>query len=155
MSIADRAVAAYEAEKEAVRLEKEAAELRGREEASRIISEEASRLGIPVDTRNLKGGTVLGWNLKAKLDDDTSITFVYRHSKYDPAEIEMRVSVCDQLYWDLPPGQEKKERGGGTYGCYSLSNVNGKRVSTLSEIGEAVTKVREARQSWRKKHLRT
>ena len=153
MSIADRALAAYEAEQEAARLEKEAKEVRGKSEAAQAISEEASRLGIPVDASQITGSIGLGWKIEAPIDADTSIEFSYRSSRYDPPETELKMRVCDQLYWDLPPGEEIKTRGGGSYGCYNLSGVQGKRVGTLAEIGEAVKRVREARESWRKKHL--
>ena len=147
MGIADRALAAYESELEAERLAKELRREQSRGRAVTSIMAAAEPFGIEVDPQDVIH-VYAGWQLTVEVDDDASLHFLYR----DNAEgsLSMYVKPADQLYWDLPRGQEAKGAGGGTYGCYGLDGQM--KVSTLADLGKQIAKVREARERWRAKH---
>jgi hypothetical protein len=84
------------------------------------------------------------------IDEDVQLLFT---SQPDRGKLNIKARPSDQLYWDLPPGQEKKGPGGGTYGCYGLDSFFYDRpIETLADLGAAIAKVRGARKQWRKKH---
>jgi hypothetical protein len=156
MNIADRALAAHEAEKEAARLREEAAFVEHKARALDTLALAANDFGLEVEPEALEQ-TRQGkeWSIKLPVDDDLSLLFTWALpyiSVHEPV-LTIKLDVAAQLYWDLPPGQKKKEVGGGTYGCFQLGSVQGQEIGTLSELGAAITRVRKAREQWRHKHL--
>lgn len=161
MSIADRALQAHQAKVEADQAELDAQIARRRERAVIEIGRIAEEFGIPFDPDRLEpgyGGMRVDrgrtWNFAVPVDDDATLTFKaeFGYVSDNQFGVTLKVQACDQLYWDLPPGQEEKERGGGTYGCYSLEDVHKKEIGTLADLGAALVKIRKAREQWRKKH---
>lgn len=146
MSIADRALAAYESEQEQNRIQAELKEEATRGAALVTIMAAIERLGLELDDRTLeRHGSV--WRLEVQVDDDATLLF----DVTDSGGLTMMVKPTDQLYWDLPPGQDKKLPGGGTYACYGL-NRDFLTVTTLADLGRQILKVRKAREHWRAKH---
>lgn len=152
MSIADRAIQAHEAQVAADEAEKEAARLRRRAEAIEAFGRRAYVFGATVDPELLEEKFYGGWEVTLSVDDDTSLVFAYKpaFTKHDQPTVEVTVRPCDQLYWDLPPGEETKGPGGGTYACYGLTRE--RKVETLADLGAAIQRVRNARAAWRRKH---
>ena len=146
MNVADRAVQAYEARAAAEAAEKEAATARQRALAIEAIGRKADVFGIGFDAVDLKEGYYNSWSLEVPVDDDASLVFNYRGAD----GVWVTVKPCDQLYWNLPPGQETKGPGGGTFQCFNLSRD--RRIETLADLGKEIQHVRKARESWCKKH---
>lgn len=146
MSIADRALEAYESEVEQKRLEAELKYEQNRSHAAVEVMRAAEVLGIEVDCAGLSRSATI-WRVTAKVDDDASLLF----EKYEGGGLDMRLVPAPQLYWDLPPGEEEKGPGGGTYACYGLDSTYMK-VVTLADLGRQIVKVRKARELWKKKH---
>lgn len=147
MGIADRALAAYESELEAERLAEELSREQSRGRAVTLIMAAAEPFGIEVDPKDVIH-VYAGWQLTVEVDDDASLHFIYRDNA--ESNLLMYVKPANQLYWDLPTGQEVKGSGGGTYGCYGLDGQM--KVSTLADLGRQIAKVREARKRWQRKH---
>lgn len=153
MNIADRALAAHQANEEANRLRAEAKAVERQARALDAISCAAEGLGLAVSPEDIVTEHPLGkvWTVELPIDDDMRLRIKWELLYHPEPNLKMLVQVADQLYWDLPPGQEKKGSGGGTYGCYNLGGLQGKEVKTLADLGAAIEKVRRARASWRKK----
>lgn len=147
MSIADRAIQAYEASEQVKAAEKEAKRARERAEVIETIGRRAEVFGIDFDADKLHGSDGGYWTYKIPVDDDAELVFNVRPM----SGLHVSVSPCDQLYWDLPPGQERKEPGeGGTYACYSLSKD--REIATLADLGRELQRVRLARDQWKSRH---
>lgn len=146
MNIADRALQAYEATEEAKEAARAAERARVRAEVIEEISRKAEIFGIDFDPSGLKDDGIMRLTFSTPVDDDATLVFTY--SKFDGLVVNVKPS--DQIYWDLPLGQEVKGPGGGSYGCYNLGG--GMKVSTLAELGAQIKRTREARELWRKKH---
>jgi len=145
MNVADRAVQAYEAKLEADAAQQEAKKARQRAEVIETMGRKAEAFGVEFDPEGLTDS--LGrWEWSVPVDDDAELVFTFRFG----IDLEATVKPCDQLYWDLPPGEEKKGPGGGSYGCFGLGGD--KRVGTLAQLGERIVAIRKAREDWRKKH---
>lgn len=150
MSIADRAVAAYEAQQQEERLAKEAAKVRRRVIAYNDISLALEELNLEVEEFELTGdfnGTT--WKVVVPIDEDCFLvaTCIVPLGVNTPTT-KLRVQAEDELYYDMPPGAEGH---GGTYGFYGLHGWE-MEVSDLASLGRAISKVRQARESWRRKH---
>lgn len=148
---AARAVAAHEAEARRREVEQHVDAVYTEAHAAQLILELALALEIPevkVEEIRLESGDYV---LDLPLTDDAALRLqVRRTMSEDPWLATASVNPCDQLYWDLPPGQEKKDPAlGGTYACYGLSRTV---VMTLAEIGAQVVRIERAREAWRRKH---
>ncbi len=153
MNIADRALAAHAAGEEATRLRREAEEVERKAMAIDAISLAAESLGLSVFPEDLKSEYPSGkvWTVTLPVDDDVDLRIRWEWLYGPEPSLKMTVQAADQLYWDLPPGEEKKARGGGVYGCHNLGGIHGNEITTLSDLGAAIERVRGARESWRKK----
>lgn len=157
MNIADRALAAHQADEEARRLQHEAAVVRRRAMAVDAIARLMEQFGIPFDESEL----VVQWphdegkrySFTTQVDDDVSLTASWSMMYSHEPEVTLSTRVCDQLYWDLPPGETVKGPGGGVYGNYGLGENVNKKIGTLVELGAIITRVRKAREDWHAKHL--
>lgn len=150
-SLADRAIAAASADADARALEAQARYVRRRAEALDAINKALAPFDLTVDEADLdKNPTAPGGRFvtsKIPVTDDAALVVSWDGEKR-PAEVKLY--PCDQLYWDLPPGQETKPVGAGASpSCYGLGYPV---VTSLSELGAALTKVVIARASWRSKH---
>lgn len=153
MSIADRALAAHEADQEAARLRQEAADMETKAHAIDVIQRQAETLfGIEIDASSFERG-YSEWTATVPVDDDANLVFTKRDERPNErtVKIDIRVHPCDQLWYDLPPGTEEQPRDGRgrTYACYGLEKFD---VRTLPALGAAIVKIREARSKWRAKH---
>lgn len=155
MNIADRALAAHNAVEEAKRLRNEAEAVERKAMALDAISRAAEGLGLSVMPEDLVAEYPEGkvWTVLLPVDDDVQLKIRWEWLYSSEPGLKMTIDVADQIYWDLPPGEEKKGRGGGSYGCHNLGGVQGKRVETLADLGEVIARVRRARESWRKKWM--
>lgn len=152
MTIADRAIAAYEAEQQAKRLEQKAETERARAQAQDFILRKAEEIGLFVSLADVVPSFGKDWKAVIAVDDDADLQFTCDPSVPETGKkVVMRVRVCDQLYWDLPPDQEVRGKG-GSYGCYGLQGIHDKKVETLADLGGVLARVREARERWRRKH---
>lgn len=155
--IAARARAAHNAEEEAKRLEEEAKRIREQEAAERAIHQLARQLGVDdlVDGQPVVRTNRFSRDHEVVVDltDDASLRIKSRvvNNGADIVDVTAQVLPCDQLYWNLPPGEETKGRGGGTYGCFGLSNLKETDVKTLADIGAQLERIENARESWRRK----
>ncbi len=154
MSIADRALAAHAANEEAARLRIEAEGVERKALALDTISRAAESLGLSIRPGDLVSEFPQGkvWTVTLPVDDDVDLRFKWEWLYGPQPGLKMTVQTSDQLYWDLPPGEEKKHPGGGVYGCHNLGGIHGKEIKTLADLGAAIERVRRARESWRKKH---
>lgn len=155
--IAARALEAHAAEEEARMLEKQADAVRNEARARRLIHEKASRLEIAdVDISQMQSsGSSFrrAYTLDIPLTDDATLEIRAEDDRDGHPQAYARVRPCDQLYWNLPPGQEKKRPGGGVYGSCGLSGID-RRVESLADIGERLLRIETARKTWRRKHCR-
>lgn len=159
-SIAERALVAYEAELEEGRLKREAeiVSLRAKAVNAIILAAESFDLEIDVDdiepavcSASVTTPLFAAWWIVVPVDDDLGLKFEWS-SRSGKQIVEVTADYADQLYWDLPPGEEKKGSGGGTYGCYGLSKSYGAGViSNLSVLGKAIVRTRAARAAWQSK----
>jgi len=147
-SVADRALAAHTAQVEEARLRKEADEVRIKAEATDAILRGMDKFGLCLTDESFVRGYHL-WQVEVQVDDDARLEF----KKQDSKDVEVRIRPADQLYWDLPPGEETKGTGGGCYGCHGLGEIRNREITTLAELGSAIARIRDARESWRVKHL--
>ena len=146
--LAERALAAHENSVETQNLRKEEERASRRAMAHLAITQYAAEtFGIVVPDELVSEREGQRWLLHVTVDEDTNLLFVW-----EPDELVAKVRVCDQLYWDLPPGALQKRTSGGAYGCYSTDNVHNKVVTSLAELGGAIARVRKARELWIKKH---
>lgn len=150
---AARAVAAHESETRRHEVAQRVEAVFTSAHATQLILELALALEIPevkVDEIRRDNGV---YALDLPLTDDATLRLqVRRAMSGDQWQATASVQPCDQLYWDLPPGQEKKGSGGGTYGCHGLSRMKETVVTTLAGIGAQITRVEKARAAWRRKH---
>lgn len=152
---AARAVAAHESETRRHEVAQRVEAVFTAAHATQLILELALALEIPevkVDEIRRDNGVYL---LDLPLTDDATLRLQVRRVTFDcddPWQATAVVWPCDQLDWDLPPGQEKKGSGGGTYGCHGLSRMKETVVTTLAGIGAQITRVEKARAAWRRKH---
>lgn len=146
-SLAERALAAHTAQTEEARLQKEAREVRVKGVAADAILLAADRFGITLTADSLER-SYSSWLATFQVEEDVSLIFTKGDSSN---QVEVRVKPAEQLYWDLPPGEEKKTPGGGAYGGYGLSSIT-EHLQSLSDLGAAITKIRTARELWRAKH---
>lgn len=147
-TLAERAIAAYEADEQAQELEMEATRIRELAAAVDALGLRARGFGVEFDPDDVEVegfGVSRRYSVSVPLDDDADLRF-YWESR---GEVVVSVRPSDQLYWDLPPGETEKGPGGGAYGCYGLSP---RTVTTLEEVGAEVLKVRAARERWTAKH---
>lgn len=155
-NLVDRAQAAYAADQEAQRLEKEAAAIRDKQEASERIRRYAdTKLDVLVATDDIyENGSA--YEARISLTEDATLVIVDgRPSPRDGDETTWaHIKPAEQLYWDLPPNQTEKETGGGTYGCYGLS-LAALTARSLADVGAALLKIDAARIAWKKKHIQT
>ena len=154
MSIADRALAAHEADEEATRLRKEAQQIERRAKAFAAISRRAEDFGLSVTEADIVGDRYDGdrrYSAWIPVDDDVSLEFIWEIPWTGAKDVltTVRGRVADQLYWNLPPGEFEKGPGGGVYGCYSLSMPE---INDLVGLGRYIKQVRSARDAWRRKH---
>src|ERR1043166_1271573 len=103
-TLAERALASYAAEQEAKQLEKTAQEIREREHAIEKIEERAKIIGVCVERDSIVRTIGFKYTASVKLTDDAELRIIYRPRGGPHAEAE--VHVCDQLYWNDPPGVE-------------------------------------------------
>lgn len=146
---ATRALAAHEAETKARELEAEAKSVRDLAEATEKIVAKAARLSImDVDTSQIcaEGSKCA---LEIPLNDDATLRI---EADNNIARAKARVIPCDQLYWNLPPGEETKEPGGGTFGCFNLGGIKEREVGSLIDIGGELRLIVDARTAWHRKH---
>jgi len=159
MNIADRALRAHEAKQKAEKLEFEAGLVRRRALAVEAILAEAQRFGVEIDpgaiglTSPHNPKWCHTWMISVPVDDDFGLELRYEEG-HDSAY--MKVDVAEQLYWDLPPRQKRRDPAkGGTYGCYGLGESPMKAsVKDLAHLGQVIIKVRDARASWREKWIK-
>lgn len=152
--LAERALRAHENAVETKRLRKEDEYNRRRAVALIAITQYAADtfgLTVPDELEPEMEGQ--RWSMHVTIDDDTSMRFIWEAGRAgDPDELFARVRACDQLYWNLPPGELTKGGGGGSYGCYGLDQAHNVVVTSLTELGAAIAKVRSAREQWNRKH---
>lgn len=151
MSIADRALAAYEADTEARRLEQEAKEARTLGEAQQVILFKAEELGIDLTAEQVTGGPV-EYKATVEVTADLRLEFKYRPVTYgDQKKLEVVAVPSDELYYDQPAGTTFADLAGRgyTFKCYGLDRYP---VTTLAQIGAALKRAQVAREHWRKKH---
>jgi hypothetical protein len=131
-----------------------------RQRATETIHAKAVAIGVADDLDLETLSEQYGTRLFAHLSvcDDATLELVYEE-KYNHTvkatlpQVTAHVVPCDQLYWDLPPGQLKKEPGGGTYGCYGLGRYSRiENIESLADLGAAIELVEQARAQWHKKH---
>jgi hypothetical protein len=152
-NFAELAIAAAAAEKEAAEHEAAAEAARNRAQAQRSIYMKAQEFGIEVDVDDLDGEFGV-FGLNVPLTEDATLRIQVKISTVHPPYVECSVKPSDQLYWDLPPGEEKFAGGGGVYGCYSLGQYSGLNdIKSTADIGRALMKINQAREQWRRKHL--
>ena len=150
MSVADRALAAHAAEEEEKRLRAEAAKARRKGIAVDAIGRVLEGFGM--DTTDLEeliepDYRAKRWSVMIPIDDDCALHLT---SEPDDEIVSTRLVPAVELDRDIPPGEPKTPRG--VYGCYGLDKYVLEGISTLADLGRAITKVREARVAWRKKH---
>lgn len=149
-SLADRALAAHEAKLEETRLLREATEVRIKAEATDAILRVAHEYGVEVTPDDLTRD-YNAWQAVIQIDADAHLVLIKRNRD---DEVEVRVKPAEQLYWDLPPGQEEKPAGkGGTYGCYGLDVSSMGPIGSLADLGAILVRIREARERWKVRHL--
>lgn len=152
--IATRALAAHEAETEARKLEGEAKAVRDLAEATEKILAKAAQLSIAdVDPSQIRveGSLAKTYSLKIPLNADATL-LIEVNPHLTAGKTRARVMPCDQLYWGLPPGEETKGRGAGTYGQFNLSGIKEREVESLVDIGGALRLIADARTAWHRKH---
>lgn len=159
-SIAERALLAYEAQQEEGRLRKEAAIVAQRAVAVNAIILAAESFDLEIDLDDIEPAVCSAsvtspvgatWWIVVPVDDDLGLKFEWSSRLGEP-KIAVTAEYSEQLYWDLPPGEETKGQGGGTYGCYGLSKSHGAgHIANLSELGRAIVRTRKARAAWRTK----
>lgn len=151
MNIADRALAAHEAKTKEDALRKEAELVRRRAAAVDAIALKAEHFGVDFnpDIVEKSSYSERSWALTVQVDNDAWLVFT---ATMGEPLVTVKVKPADQLYWDLPPGQtEKKPNEGGSYACYQLGSGL-TDIQTLADLGNAIVRVRKAREQWRKKH---
>jgi hypothetical protein len=152
-NFAELAIAAAAAEKEAAEHEQAAETARKRAAAQRAIYIKAQELGIEVDVEDLESEGYLN-SVGIPLTADATLRIGVTWEFAPLPTVKVSVKPADQLYWDLPPGEEKFAGGGGVYGCYSLGQYSGLQdIKTTADIGRALMKINQAREQWRAKHL--
>ena len=151
-TIAEIALAAHEAEERAKGLEAAAAKTRERAVAEQEIVAALRTLGIDIDLAAITESES-GREYRAEIPVDADAALVAVWSTYGrDKKVALLVKPAEQLYWDLPPGVESKDAGGGTYGCYGLEHRRLGAIATLPELGAAIKLIRKAREQWRAKH---
>jgi len=161
MNIADIALSAAKAEQEASKREAEAKAIRERDRALRKINLYLDRV-VGDKARVMQSDELSGpsycadYSAEIQVDDDATlvITANGRLENVDGATANVRPS--EQLYWNLPPGQEEKDYSeGGVYGCYGLDRLAGRyapAIESLADLGNAINLTRVARAKWRTAH---
>lgn len=157
MSIADRALAAHQADEEAKRLRREALTVERKAQAFNAISQAAEPFGVDIEMDALKPESVYlrnatRWRVEVPIEPDVTLRFWWEWTWQEIEKLTINVKVTDQLYWDLPPGQNEKGPGGGTYGCYGLGEIHARNIETLADLGAVIERVRSAREQWQNKH---
>jgi hypothetical protein len=156
MSLAQRALAASDAERQQQQLEIVRKTSERRALALDAIMRAGERFGLEISPSDIHASTPSTQNsaytYEHQLTPDATLTISmpgYRKAGVD--SVEVRVIPVDQLYWDLPPGIETKPSSrGGVYGCYGLDRT--KYVHTVADVGARLEAIMVAREKWRKKH---
>lgn len=147
-NIADLALAAAADEKRIAELEQQAALTRAHTTARNQIVFKGEKIGVDVDIDAIEhhGGAS---TYRLKVDEDATLVI---SSRAGDLVAKAKVKPAEQLYWNLPPGQEGTPMG-GTYGCYGLGQYSALHdIDSLADLGRAITLVREARAKWRRVH---
>jgi len=145
--LANRALAAHKADTEARALEDEARTIRQRQTALDAIlayAHDVFGISLNPETIELGGGFMGNYKTCVPVNDDVRLRIQYEARN---AQVIVSAEACDQLYWNLPPGQTEKSPGGGTYKSDLRHVING-----LVELGAFVEKVAKARETWRKSY---
>lgn len=154
MSLKDRALAAVRLEREAEEalLQKQISIHRMR--ATDAILRAGERFGIDIDPtaivgENEKHPNEYKYSYEEKVTEDATLKFRWPAPAEQAGDVDVVVVPPVQLYWDLPPGQEERGPGGGTFGCYGLRRME---VSSLVSLGKCLERIELARAQWRRKH---
>lgn len=161
MNFADMAIAAATSEAAAEEFEQRAQRTREHAQARRLIFMAAQRLGVQLDVdtvHDTRPGSTLGPVFAAEVEIDVDARLVFSYEPHpvvsDGPKLQVSVRPSEQLYWNLPLGQETKDpAAGGVFGCYGLGQHSGLNdVRDTADVGRALLKIRAARELWRRKH---
>jgi hypothetical protein len=150
--LADRARSANQAQQQAAALRREADRASMIGETRDLLLRRLERLGIDADDGELSEFD-RGVAFTLEVTDDATLIIDVRKTSNE-VTTNARLTACDQLYLDLPPGQLERTSPGGVYGHYNLSEHSAytTQIETIADLGKVLELIERAREQWQTKH---